>query len=470
MSNTREGSRKAQRIVEVDNGAGVASKKFALELTRGDGNCAFNAFVSGFVADLDGIEKRYREVGTTFEDQHGERCDNLIQKLAVALGMPPATPWDAVKTQIIEVAAQNPFDLQTKLAPTMREIAIVEMSKDSEVDAGWLAALKSAYDRSKKTEEGKQTDKALLAEIAQQVDQNNEKLEQTEQETLERALKNSVGSARVEAERRAGPADDIFIMHRFAMDEFKRLRALEEKGDVTDVNESLENWWNGTGREQFYIAMSQDASWAGDVELVALARYFDMKLIMVKLNSQQKPFAIDADDQQPKDRPSDITLYHSSGHWSYLKPLTAQSELCVAQQVASTVPDAGLFGRAEKLLGSNQVAEKMHHNVVLTLDSLIQALQEENKENGQKAFTERLTSDLNTVEEAQTVFENVSQKIKEENEKTPVSQGVTYTLVEDTDEKTEVTVDQQIILDGILARKLMLEEEKNAGSENKPKR
>ncbi len=217
-----------------------------IDKALGDDNCAWNAFVLGLVRVLDELDAK--------------RLDEFTRLAALALRV--ENNWYAVRTKMQFWRFSDKKQLQRLLAPVMRELAInLAMADKTHIE---------------------RTRQPLCSSFREHV-----------YEKLGRHI--------------AGVKDDVFVRHDFIVRQFdavvddlkssyssQELEAFSNKqlDEVIDkFQEQLWQWWTisakrgaRNGYQEFLQAMKRDRVWAGDLELMQLARYFNVNLDVMRGN------------------------------------------------------------------------------------------------------------------------------------------------------------------------------------------
>jgi hypothetical protein len=236
-----------------------------VENALGDGNCAFNAFILGFSQRdvLNRIESQLRKDGISPPDA---KFKSFITKAAVALKT--EATWDAVKRKIFDLRIEDKKQLQEKLAPVMRELAIEQSKNDAKNVNEHDEPLKSAFQEYVLEERRK-----ALPDKTKDMDDD-----------LRKAIEESKKTFEAEQRNRKLLKDDIYDKHEFIKEEFKKiagsdLAKLTEK-DIDAKQKTLLEWWHKKdgGYQQFLTSMQEPGKWAGDLELAQLANYFGVNL------------------------------------------------------------------------------------------------------------------------------------------------------------------------------------------------
>ncbi len=207
----------------------LAGLRRKTEATEGAGNCAFNAFTLGLcnAKILSQLEQTVRATHTTPD----LRFKRFIRHAAVALQVEPK--WTNVKDELLRLQQVDRRRLQHLVAPVLRELSVDLAVKPADASLHYKQTeiyLKSAFRDYYRRYRGKP----------------------------------------------ATFSDDVYGRHAFIQEEFERVSRLNiskiEKIDAMMV------WWRDCGHLRFLQTMRQNDQWAGDLELVRLARYFGLVL------------------------------------------------------------------------------------------------------------------------------------------------------------------------------------------------
>ncbi len=228
--------------------------QWTTENALGNGNCAFNAFALGLAEKkmLDAIEHMLQKPPLQLID--------LIKAIAEKLHIEPV--WEKIKGMLILLKKNHPIKLQQLLAPILREFAttLIAQNKDSQYEG--------------RTE-------ALLADFSNYFSNR----------FLYTAL----------------DRDDIYLIdfivkkyREFSRDYLTTRPAFANRAEepallenaVKEYQGQLRQWWDNEGYHQFLIQMSRNGSWAGDLELVPLCKFFNIDLYVKKEEFGPDPVAI----------------------------------------------------------------------------------------------------------------------------------------------------------------------------------
>ncbi|HLB42837.1 MAG TPA: hypothetical protein VJN02_08335 [Gammaproteobacteria bacterium] len=226
-----------------------------IERTLGDGNCAFNAFALGIVSKnlLSAVET---QLSQQKKDSPKVLFQGFIKAVAEEFSVQDAT-WDAIKQLLLTLRHNDKEELQRKLAPILRQLAIEQARQDAQHYNKTLEPLKSAfynyiYKKMGYPVRGVQDDVYIKHDfiegefnnLYQEFFGNNQKEHLDEYQGL---IKN---------ENRTH-------------EDNKKLKQFDEQ-----MNQQLLLWWKENGYNQFLTEMEQNGEWAGELELILLARYF----------------------------------------------------------------------------------------------------------------------------------------------------------------------------------------------------
>lgn len=223
---------------------------------EGDGNCAFNSYSLSLCEPsvLDQIAARVIA--------RGEKPDDVFKKfitdVATAFKLRGDANWESVKAKLLIERRQNPTQLQRKLAPILRELAVDLAEQDEENYKRTLQPIQSAF--------------------------------------------NNYLGGKLHLPW-AKTSDDIFAMHSFITKKFAELygsyhpntrwveaihnrinkKSSEQVASELAAKESmmldaLKEWWRMEGYAHFLQEMRKSGKWAGDLELFQLSRYFNVNL------------------------------------------------------------------------------------------------------------------------------------------------------------------------------------------------
>ena len=230
-----------------------ARTQITTETAIGDGNCAFNSFILGFSTKkgLDQIERNLlahdRDPDLAFAA--------FIQQTARAFKI--KADWQTVKAKLLAERENNPNELQRKLAPIMRKLAIDQAEKDVDHLERTINPIQSAFNNflgtrlqlswAKKDDIFKEHSfiNQKFTELYRLYHPNNELVEK-----IHRLL--------------TGKSDE----------EIKQEKT--EKADMMTVD--LLAWWKDEGYGQFLQEMKKPRKWAGDLELSQLGAYFGVDI------------------------------------------------------------------------------------------------------------------------------------------------------------------------------------------------
>lgn len=251
-----------------------------IEEAIGDGNCAFNAFILGLTQQsiLDRIEKAFIQRNKKLDDELADFIAEVSKQFNTARN------WQAAKAKLLALrygSKQDKTDLQTKLAPFMRQMAVtLHHANPQQFCELTLSPLESAFGDYVFQQYG--------------LDQ-------------------------------ASVADDVFTKHEFIRSQFKewydgvaRDLSQEKIVDENKLNAAIEKykekliaWWMGGEQNyQFFLAnMNQHAEWAGDLELAALAKYFHVN---VSVHRQSRVYRV---VEQSDTLPTIELSNQSAAHW-----------------------------------------------------------------------------------------------------------------------------------------------------------
>lgn len=196
------------------------------EKAKGDGNCAFNAFMLGFcdAAVLENIQLA--------DDSY------FVTEASNLLHISPAS-WRALKSYFLSPNTSR-AELQTQFAPLLRKIAIGFINTNSDEREKHLQL----------------TMPAIQVELENYFQERRKK------------SKNKISVAVV---------GDIFIRHAFIKNKFEEL-FLANKNNADAALAAIALWWQEQGYQQFLQAMTQPAVYAGDLELAALGQFFGVNV------------------------------------------------------------------------------------------------------------------------------------------------------------------------------------------------
>ncbi len=204
-----------------------------------DGNCALHAFILSFTqsSNLEAFERALRR-----DKERQKELKILISVAAAALEC--ENNWLALKAKIQFLRGKGESgkkELQRKLMPIMRDLAVSELEKDIEFPRDALESLKAAYD-----------DYVTL-----------------QQNPSAHILR----------------PDDIYQRHAFINKKFEVIfnQNRDGTGKVNEENaiRELSRWWlREGGCSQFFREMRKPGTWAGDAELSQLARCLKVNLFI----------------------------------------------------------------------------------------------------------------------------------------------------------------------------------------------
>ncbi|MHB1947781.1 MAG: hypothetical protein ACYCQI_06690 [Gammaproteobacteria bacterium] len=262
------------------------------ESARGDGNCAFNAFILALTNKevLDSIEEFINKDPDAPPPDYAffDFIRPVAEKFGIELknieSKDENEKWNAIKDKLLEIRAANSDRLQRELAPIIRNLAMDQVERNPISNQihleGSLNALQDEF-------------KAYLEEW--------------------RRIQRETGASSLTDEKVFGELDkvkelidtsrvgEIFYPHEFIQDQFNAalIMALISIGDIpygfdpqeedniilTSVLPSLADWWKKEGHETFISEMRASAKsaadtrlYASDLELAPLARFFNIDL------------------------------------------------------------------------------------------------------------------------------------------------------------------------------------------------
>jgi hypothetical protein len=216
-----------------------------VENAKGDGNCAFNAFVLGLVDPS--VLNNLQPSAVAIADD-----GPFVAEASQALRLKAPYSWNTLKAYLLSDETP-PFrlNLQEKLSPLLRQIAI-----------GFIVAAPQQHLA--------MTTPPILAELDQYF------IERINQE-FDDISANRVG--------------DVFIRHSFIKNKFEELHQLTS-GYINAAHILLTKWWADEGHTEFLNKMAHPAMnagdthlYAGDLELAPLGAFFGTN---IRVHSQAR--------------------------------------------------------------------------------------------------------------------------------------------------------------------------------------
>lgn len=194
---------------------------------KGDGNCAFNAFILGLCQPdtLNQIERVFKS-----EKQNIEiALQRFIKKASEILEVTPEN-FVTLKNELLRLRQNEPEKLQKKLAPILRNLACDLLLKDTTKQENLGVSLLSAYD------------------------------------------------GFINPGARGVVEDDVFLVHPFIREKFQELKDMTPRLPESEEDLALTIWWRKAGYTKFIAEMRRNAENSGDIELAPLAQYFRLSL------------------------------------------------------------------------------------------------------------------------------------------------------------------------------------------------
>lgn len=302
---------------------------FPSEKTAGDGNCAFNAFILAFSNEevLNYLEKQSQE-----DDNF---CGHFLESAAVALGVKDAT-WPSVKQAILSLRKANKRELQIKLAPIMREIALdgVETDQDyfshlkdlllpsafrdfvSKEFAIPLANDQTPDDILRRHEFIQKNFLDIFFEATHKLEINQKRviLDRKEFESLKNKIAEISAFIRTldlhdpkREEQTQALTELRNTLKKKLKEKFQNITNKDfSKNFEKEADHLLADWWVNTGYQDFCQAMRASGIEAGDLELKRLARAFCLNLNVISL-AKKEPYLQPIHDNKPEFIITDLT-------------------------------------------------------------------------------------------------------------------------------------------------------------------
>lgn len=231
------------------------------ERALGDGNCAFNAFVLGLSQSsvIHGIEKNLAAQNKNPDAVFAA----FVQAAANSLHI--AATWDALKAELLKRPIDEPQKdaFQQRLAPLFRNLSIDLLQADNSNRDNSIEALNIEYQNF--------VYKALGVKGREQGDFcRAHPLVQKKFADLFAAAKSN-------------------LLAKFNVAEYEQAKASNDAkiaGELEDILKKninisvLDAWWIAEGYDQFCEEMRKPGMHGGDFELEALAKYFEITLIV----------------------------------------------------------------------------------------------------------------------------------------------------------------------------------------------
>lgn len=240
--------------------------KLYQEDTVGDGNCAFNAFILGFCQEavLDALESQINP---------DAELKDFIDRSATALET--ESRWQAVRDKMLALRQTNKRELQKKLAPVMRYLAIDQANKNPRHIEKTYEPLVSAFQNHVHRELGVPMHGVSDDIFGRHDFINHQFAELTKQ--LKEGLEAEVKGFAAEY-KRLSDMKKRTDAEAARLDELKAILA----SAIENFDTQLLFWWDDKGHQLFLREMSRDAVWAGDLELSELAAYFHVNLSVTR--------------------------------------------------------------------------------------------------------------------------------------------------------------------------------------------